>query len=92
MTNRGMAVGAAASGSFARRAWVVLRLLWAASPVSLLSMLALALVAGTTPTATAWLQRAVLDSLVPTRAGTAPRPDGPVASQMPMGFPRGAGM
>lgn len=90
MTNRGMAGGAAASGSFARRAWVVLRLLWAASPVSLLSMLALALVAGTTPTATAWLQRAVLDSLVPTKAGTAPRPGGPVASQMPVGFPHGA--
>ena len=89
MTNRRMAKDAAAGGSLARKAWVVCRLLWAASPVSLLSMVALALVAGATPTATAWLQRAVLDSLVPTQAGTARRQDGSVAGQMPVGFPHG---
>jgi ATP-binding cassette subfamily B protein len=51
--------------SFARRTRILLGLVWAASPVGALSLIALAVTGGMTPTAIAWLQRAVLNDLVP---------------------------
>ncbi len=63
---------------FARRARIVVGLVWAASPLCAVLMLVLAVSGGSVPTLTAWLQREVLDDLVsrsPTtgaHAGVAP--------------------
>jgi ATP-binding cassette subfamily B protein len=54
----------------ARRGWLVCRLVWGAAPAVTLLMLALTAVGGVAPTASAWLNRAVLNALVPARAGT----------------------
>jgi ATP-binding cassette, subfamily B, bacterial len=64
----------ASPGTLARRARIIVSLVWSASPVSTALLCTLALTGGVTPTATAWLQRTVLDGLVPHgpahRAGT----------------------
>ena len=62
-------VPSASPREFARRARIILRLIWSAAPLAALLMVALAVAGGVTPTATAWLQRAVLDGLVPGRSG-----------------------
>ncbi|MGH3164379.1 MAG: ABC transporter transmembrane domain-containing protein, partial [Trebonia sp.] len=54
---------------FARRARVITGLIWSASPLAALSLAGLAVAGGVIPTATAWLQRAVLDGLVPGGGG-----------------------
>jgi ATP-binding cassette subfamily B protein len=60
------------SGAFARRASMILGLVWAASPLAVLSMIVLAVAGGVIPTAIAWLQRAVLNGLAP--SGSVPHP------------------
>jgi ATP-binding cassette, subfamily B, bacterial len=49
---------------FARRARIVVGLVWAASPLCAVLMLVLAFSGGSIPTLTAWLQREVLNDLV----------------------------
>jgi ATP-binding cassette, subfamily B, bacterial len=51
--------------AYLRRARIILGLVWAASPLAALAVIVLAVAGGVTPTATAWLQRAVLNGLVP---------------------------
>jgi ATP-binding cassette, subfamily B, bacterial len=74
-TSRGNADAGAPRASpreFARRARIVVSLVWAASPLCALLMLVLAFSGGSIPALTAWLQREVLDDLVsrPPAVGT----------------------
>jgi ATP-binding cassette subfamily B protein len=57
------------TGRLARAARAVISLMWAASPSATLSMVLLAVAGGLTPTAAVWLQRGVLNGLVPSAAG-----------------------
>lgn len=50
--------------SLARRLRLVFGLVWACSPAIAISMLVLAVAAGLSPTATAWMTRSILDGLV----------------------------
>jgi ATP-binding cassette subfamily B protein len=54
---------------YLRRARIILGLVWAASPLAALALAGLAVAGGVTPTAAAWLQRAVLNGLVPRGTG-----------------------
>ena len=58
---------------FARRAAIVVGLVWAASPLCAALMVVLAVSGGSIPTLTAWLQREVLDDLVSRRPATGAR-------------------
>jgi ATP-binding cassette subfamily B protein len=57
----------------AQRAKTVLGLAWAASPLVMLMLAALTVVSGVTPALGAWLNRELLNSLVPRAAGGAAR-------------------
>lgn len=57
---------------FTQRTRIILGLVWAASPLAVLAMIVLAVTGGVTPAVAAWLQRAVLDGLVPSGLATAP--------------------
>lgn len=63
--SEGPRLPSAGPGELIRRAWVIFGLTWSASPSALLLIVVLAITGGMTPTATAWLQRTVLDELVP---------------------------
>jgi ATP-binding cassette subfamily B protein len=60
----------ASPAEFARRARIIAGLIWSAAPLAALLMIILAIAGGVTPTATAWLQRSVLDGLVPGGSGS----------------------
>ncbi|MBV9448156.1 MAG: ABC transporter ATP-binding protein [Streptosporangiaceae bacterium] len=47
------------------RGWLVARLMWASAPSAVLATAVLALAAGAAPTASAWVNRALLNGLVP---------------------------
>jgi ATP-binding cassette, subfamily B, bacterial len=72
----------ASPGQFARRTGIILGLVWSAAPLTMLLMIVLAVSGGVTPTATAWLQRAVLNELV-SRGTAAGHPA--VAGWVPLG-------
>jgi ATP-binding cassette subfamily B protein len=60
-----------------RRAALIWRLLWGAAWLSAVGMIVLTIVGGVAPTVSAWLNRALLNALVPLRhAGTAPASGG----------------
>jgi ATP-binding cassette, subfamily B, bacterial len=63
---------------FLRNAVTVLGLVWAAGPLLALLLLVVMVLSGVTSTATVWLQRLVLDGLVPGSAGGRSAPGRPV--------------
>ncbi|HEV2376083.1 MAG TPA: hypothetical protein VGS19_28430, partial [Streptosporangiaceae bacterium] len=56
------------SAELARRALLVSGLVWRSAPLTALGMLVLTVASGVAPTVSAWLNREVLDALVPGQA------------------------
>jgi ATP-binding cassette, subfamily B, bacterial len=63
--------GRGPSRAFARNTRVICGLVWSSGRLLALSLVALMLVSGVVPTATVWVQRQLIDGLVPPRFGAA---------------------